>query len=172
MTKQLEEPAYEIVVTFEEFEIRTYAPYIHAQVADEHSNETVNRRSFQRIASYIFGGNVQQQQIAMTSPVLMWNENGTSMMSFVMPSTYDLNSLPMPSDSDIQLLKHEGGEMAALQFSGLSKKSKVSRYTKVLLESIQKEGWKAKGPVLLAVYDPPMTLPFLRRNELLVPVNR
>ena len=145
MAKQLEEPAYEIVVTFEEFEIRTYAPYIHAQVADEHSNETVNRRSFQRIASYIFGGNVQQQQIAMTSPVLMWNENGTSMMSFVMPSTYDLNSLPMPSDSDIQLLKHEGGEMAALQFSGLSKKVKLADIPRFFWNPYKKKVGKQKG---------------------------
>lgn len=106
----------------------------------------------------------------MTAPVLMWQDDGASMMSFVMPSAYTLDDLPMPDDAGLQLAVKEEEIVAALSFRGFSRPSKVARLTKRLQSLVEQEGWQQIGPARLAVYDPPTTLPFLRRNEILIPI--
>lgn len=170
MAKTLEEPSFELVKELQEFEIRKYSSNIQASVRSQGSGDLVNRGSFQRIAGYIFGRNSSNQRIAMTAPVLMWQDDGASMMSFVMPSAYTLDDLPMPDDAGLQLAVKEEEIVAALSFRGFSRPSKVARLTKRLQSLVEQEGWQQIGPARLAVYDPPTTLPFLRRNEILIPI--
>ena len=171
MAKTLEEPSFELVKELQEFEIRKYTSNIQASVRSEGSGDLVNRGSFQRIAGYIFGRNSSNQRIAMTAPVLMWQDDGASMMSFVMPSEYTLDDLPIPDDAGLQLAVKEEEIVAALLFRGFSRPSKVARLTKRLQSLVEQEGWQQIGPARLAVYDPPTTLPFLRRNEILIPIH-
>ena len=171
MAKTLEEPSFELVKELQEFEIRKYTSNIQASVRSEGSGDLVNRGSFQRIAGYIFGRNSSNQRIAMTAPVLMWQDDGASMMSFVMPSAYTLDDLPIPEDAGLQLAVKEEEIVAALSFRGFSRPSKVARLTKRLQSLVEQEGWQQIGPARLAVYDPPTTLPFLRRNEILIPIH-
>ncbi len=170
MAKTLEEPSFELVKELQEFEIRKYTSNIQASVRSQGSGDLVNRGSFQRIAGYIFGRNSSNQRIAMTAPVLMWQDDGASMMSFVMPSVYTLDDLPIPDDAGLQLAVKEEEIVAALSFRGFSRPSKVARLTKRLQSLVEQEGWQQIGPARLAVYDPPTTLPFLRRNEILIPI--
>ena len=172
MAKKLEEPSFELVEKHPEFEIRRYTSNIQASVRSQGSGDLVNRGSFQRIAGYIFGRNSSNQRIAMTAPVLMWqDDDGASIMSFVMPSAYALDDLPEPVDVDLQLAVNEEEIVASFSFRGFSRPSKVARLTKHLQSLVVQEGWQQIGPARLAVYDPPTTLPFLRRNEILIPVH-
>lgn len=172
MSEQLEEPSFEVVETFKDFQIRTYASNIQACLKSAGTGDMVNRGSFRRIAGYIFGGNKKNQRIAMTAPVLMWQEDGGSMMSFVMPSAYALEDLPMPNDAGVELVVKAEDVVAVLSFSGFSRPNKVTRLTKRLQSLLEREGWQQSGPARLAVYDPPTTLPFLRRNEIIIPIGK
>ena len=93
------------------------------------------------------------------------------MMAFIMPSEHVLDGLPVPDDSGIELLPVEGGVFAAMRFSGFSGHSKRDRLIAKLHRLVKKEGLLASGEPILAVYDnPTSTLPFLRRNEILLPI--
>ena len=94
------------------------------------------------------------------------------MMAFIMPSEHEMSDLPMPNDSEIELLPVEGGVFAAMKFSGFSGHSKRDRLIAKLLRLVEKEGLTVAGEPILAVYDnPTSTLPFMRRNEILLPIN-
>ena len=93
------------------------------------------------------------------------------MMAFTMPSEHELDDLPVPYDSGIELLPIEGGVFAALRFSGFSGHSKRDRLISKLQRLLEKEGIVVAGEPMLAVYDnPTTTLPFMRRNEILLPI--
>ena len=110
--------------------------------------------------------------IAMTAPVHIWEGDDGMMMAFTMPSGYSKNSLPLPNDNGIQLESQKGGGFCALKFSGLSGPRKSKRLIRRLTSMIEGGGRKITGPALLAIYDNPITtLPFLRRNEILIPID-
>jgi hypothetical protein len=110
--------------------------------------------------------------IAMTAPVHIWEEGDGTMMAFTMPSEYSMEELPSPNDGGVNLVNAAGRSFAALTFTGLSGTRKTERLKKRLMVLVSKTGLVASGPAMLAVYDNPnTTLPFLRRNEILIPVN-
>ena len=94
------------------------------------------------------------------------------MMAFTMPSEYSMEDLPSPNDSGVHLVNASGRSFAALKFTGLSGTRKTERLKKRLMGLLSKNGLVASGPAMLAVYDNPnTTLPFLRRNEILIPIH-
>ena len=171
MSEKLEEPAYELLQKYRGFEVRKYADTIQARVSTNGMNYGESARPFRRIAGYIFGGNERQQSITMTAPVHMWQSGDESLMAFTMPSEHKMEDLPKPNDSGVELLHVEGEVVAVLRFSGLSRPSKSLRLENKLRTLIEAEGLTTSGHAKLAVYDNPMsTLPFLRRNEIHLPV--
>ena len=171
MAQQLEEPDYELLRKYRGFEVRKYVDTIQARVSIDGMNYGDSARPFRRIAGYIFGGNERQQSIAMTAPVHMWESGNESLMAFTMPSEHKIEDLPKPTDSGVELLHVEGEVVAVLKFSGLSRPSKSLRLQKKLRKLVQAEGLTTSGNAKLAVYDNPMsTLPFLRRNEIHLPI--
>ena len=171
MSEELEEPTYELLRKYRGFEVRKYADTIQARVSSRGMNYDESARPFRRIASYIFGGNEKQQSIAMTAPVHIWQSDEESLMAFTMPSKYKMDELPKPNDSGVELLHVEGEIVAVLKFSGLSRPSKSLRLQKKLRKLIEAEDLTISGNAKLAVYDNPMTtLPFLRRNEIHIPL--
>ena len=95
------------------------------------------------------------------------------MMAFIMPSEHEMSDLPIPNASEIELLPVKGGVFAAMKFSGFSGHSKRDRLIAKLLSLVEKEGLTAAGDAILAVYDnPTSTLPFMRRNEILLPLGK
>ena len=172
MAENYEEPRFEIIKQFKRFEIRNYSDAIQARVHTPGDGWANASGGFRRIAGYIFGGNERNQSIAMTAPVHMWKSEGGSMMAFIMPSEHEMSDLPMPNDSEIELLPVEGGVFAAMKFSGFSGHSKRDRLIAKLLRLVEKEGLTVAGEPILAVYDnPTSTLPFMRRNEILLPID-
>ena len=172
MASDPEEPQYELLSEYEGFEIRRYSESVQARLLTPSSGWSGSSGGFRRIAGYIFGGNETNQRIAMTAPVQMWDTDSGSMMSFTMPSKYSIKDLPSPIDKGVEIVEVDEYVVAVLPFSGLSRTSKARRLMAKLETLIQASGLTAKGAPVLAVYDNPgTTLPFMRRNEIHLPLN-
>ncbi|MEL0312950.1 MAG: heme-binding protein [Candidatus Poseidoniales archaeon] len=167
MAETLEEPAYEVISTHDGFEVRRYAPTVQARVQTAGRDGGAASGGFRRVAGYIFGGNSERASIAMTAPVHMWEEGGSGWLAFTMPSAYALETLPSPNDAGVRLHSTSVATVAVARFSGRTTPKKTARVEKELRAAIEREGYVAAGPAVLAVYENPWTtLPFMRRNEL------
>ena len=172
MASDLEEPQYELLSEYEGFEIRRYSESVQARLLTPSSGWSGSSGGFRRIAGYIFGGNETNQRIAMTAPVQMWDTDSGSMMSFTMPSKYSIKDLPSPIDKGVEIVEVDEYVVAVLPFSGFSRTSKAKRLMAKLETLVQASGLTARGAPVLAVYDNPgTTLPFMRRNEIHLPLN-
>lgn len=187
--RDIEKPAYEVVMAEEAFELRAYEPMIVAEVTHSGSRNAVRGKSFRRLAAYIFGNDRPEggEEIAMTSPVMssrvdqnepiamtspvMSEETGEGewRMRFVMPSKFTMETLPTPP-SDITLTEVEGRRMAAVKFSGNAPERDLKAMEKQLAKWIEAKGLAPVGSVEYAFYDAPMVPGPLRRNEVMVEV--
>ena len=171
MAEKYEEPDFEILSKYRGFEVRRYSDTIQARVSTSGKDRRGSSGGFRRIAGYIFGRNDKEKMIAMTAPVHIWEEGGRTTMAFTMPSEYSMEDLPRPDDDGVHIVHEKGRKFGALAFSGLSGPRKSARLERRLKSSIEREGFTPSGPALLAIYDNPnTTLPFLRRNEILIPI--
>ena len=169
MASNIEEPAYDLVRSFPDFELRTYRPTVQARV--QTGRDGAPSGGFRRIARYIFGGNETGESIAMTAPVSMWEEGETGWLAFTMPSAYSLSTLPAPQDEGVVLVDQTEKHVAVHAFSGRTTPGKTARLERKLRAAVQRERLMIAGPVVLAVYQNPWTtLPFMRRNELHIEV--
>lgn len=167
--QDIETPTYKVIKSYDSFEIRQYDSMILAQtVIQESSYKKSGSMGFRMIAGYIFGGNKQKQQIAMTAPVIMEFGDNTK-MSFVMPSQYKIEDLPQPNSSEVKLIKEAPKKFAALRFSGFASDEKINRKKELLLEALKKEQIKVIGEFSYLGYNAPWEL-FGRRNEIAVEV--
>jgi len=177
----IETPDYKVVQKQGAFELRDYPAQTVAEVVVEGDQQDAVRDGFRRLAGYIFGANAGAQKIAMTAPVaqspVMAGPITTSALSaqrwvvrFDMPSRYNLATLPKPKNADIRLATVPAARVATVRFSGLMSDSSAAKATAELLSYIKAKDLKAVGPPTLAQYDPPWTLWFMRRNEVLIPV--
>lgn len=184
----IEEPAFETERREGDFEIRRYAPMIVAETMVEGDPWSASNEGFRVIAGYIFGNNVSvrgtgsekvamtapvsletaPEKIAMTAPVTTEAAGGRFRMHFVMPAQYTMQTLPRPTDARVSLREIPAQRMAVVRFSGFSGEDKVKEKTGELLDWLRAQGFEPAGPAQLARYDPPWTLPFLRRNEVMV----
>lgn len=183
----VEEPKFRTIVEDGAFEVRDYPSLTVAEVMVTGDQSTAASRGFRLLAGYIFGANHGGEKIAMTAPVGLARTGdkipitapvGQTRMGmswivrFTMPSSYRLATLPAPNDARIRLSVQPPARLAVLRFSGWATESKVETETTDLLERVKVSHLRVIGPVTLAQYDPPWTLPFLRRNELMVPIGR
>ena len=165
MAERIEEPAFELVESFKEFDVRRYHANIQARVKTDGGGAASG--GFRRVARYIFGGNQSGESIAMTAPVSMWEEQDQGWLAFTMPSAYSMEALPRPHDGGVMLLEQEEQLVAVLSFSGRATPGKKARLERKLRAAVEREGLEPIGPAVLAVYENPWTtLPFMRRNEL------
>lgn len=162
-----EQHKYVVLKSYDGFEVRQYAPALFSSVklnADSY-DESANS-GFRILAGYIFGGNESNEKIAMTSPVSMVIDD-TSKMSFMVPTGYDMNNLPKPSNSNIYFEKQDQKIMAAVQFGGWANDEKIEEYKKKLAILLAENGIEHNGKFSYLGYDPPYTL-VGRRNEVVV----
>ncbi len=184
-----EEPKFEVVTTDGDIEVRQYAPMVVAETFVDGSQDDASSRGFRVIAGYIFGDNKRagqsaekiamtapvtlekqdaSQKIAMTAPVTLEPQGSRWRVHFVMPSQYKLADLPQPNNAAVTLREIPGRKVAALRFSGFAGEDKVATKTAELRGWIAARGMTVVGAAQLARYDPPWTLPFMRRNEVLI----
>lgn len=184
-----EQPRYEVVEKAAAFEVRRYGPRLAAEVTVSGSAEAARNAGFRKLATYIFGGNTARASIAMTAPVVQ-SERGRSesiamtapvvqsgdatgwRIQFIMPSRYTRDTLPTPNDRDVRIVALPAQDYAVLRFSGDRSGPAVDRRMAELKRTAAARGWRATGATVSWFYDPPWTPPFLRRNEVAVPVAR
>ena len=165
----IEEPAYTIEQAWEaeQIEIRAYAPRVMAVTGMDENADS----GFRVLAGYIFGGNAEEEKIAMTAPVQQ-SMAGEKEMAFMMPAEYALEDLPEPEDQRVSFREAPAYTAAVIQFSGWASAEKADENWQQLRRFLIKGGIEIVGEPTLNQYNPPWTLPFLRRNEIIVPVNR
>jgi hypothetical protein len=165
------EPAYQVERRVAGLELRRYPLRIEARAeSDALDLEQALDRGFALLACYIYGGNAEHQDLAMTTPVVTVIHDRRFMTSFVMPPDRPISSLPRPDDHRIELREVPEKRVAVLRFRGSFTRENVEAHERELLARLVDAGLSAKGSVAFACYDSPMTLPFLRRNELWIEV--
>jgi len=167
-----DEPAHELEERIGRLEIRRLPARVEARcTVDVDDFERALELGFEGLAPYIGGSNLTGEHIAMSSPVMATHRLGFT-VAFVMPPGRTRSSLPAPADDRILLSEAPPQRMAVLRFSGRYNADNVGRHEQELLRLIADAGLSAIGPIVFAGYDPPTTLPFLRRNELWVELER
>jgi len=181
-----EEAKYEVISADGKFEIREYATHIVAETFVDGDLEDAGGKAFNKLFDYISGGNrsrdkvamtasVSQQpsgeKIAMTAPVGQQRAAQRWSVSFTMPGSYSMATLPEPEDPEVRLREVPAQRIAAIRYSGFWSEKNYQRH-RVKLESwIQTMGMIVVGDPRWARYNPPFTPWFMRRNEILIPVD-
>lgn len=171
MASSIEKQKYRLVQSEKEYEIRYYPSAMLATIySSAKSYRQISTPGFRTLAGFIFGGNESNTKIAMTSPVHMDINESESAMSFVMPSKYDEQSLPRPTDSRVKLEKSQAEYVAVLKFGGYANDGKIERYSEKLRKALEKKGVSYSGNFRFLGYNPPFQF-IGRKNEIIVSVN-
>ncbi|MGP5372401.1 SOUL family heme-binding protein [Psychrobacter alimentarius] len=192
-TMAIEEPNYTVLSQVEDFELRRYDEQLVAQTWVSGDQDTASRQGFKILADYIFGNNTApsgesskismtapvtmqsdnlngqaSRKIAMSAPVSMQQNNGKWRVQFTMPSQYTMQTLPKPNNPDVKIVQVPAQTYGVIKFSGLAGSKKVAKKTETLKSWMQTQKLVITGTPELARYNPPWTLPFMRRNEVMM----
>ena len=165
-----EEQNYTVIQKDQDFEIRFYPSSTLATIkSNAKTYKDLSGPGFRKLAGYIFGGNEDKTQIAMTAPVQMDINNAVSTMSFVMPSSYNQANLPKPNNPDVILQETTDEYVAAIQFGGFASDSELKFYSEKLRNILKQKSIKTYGNARFLGYNPPFQL-VGRRNEIIISI--
>jgi hypothetical protein len=178
---RVEQPEYKVTSTDGAVEVRSYGPMIAAEAVVTGERKAAINEGFRLIASYIFGANkqnskiamtapVQQQRqtIAMTAPVTQQGAGDAWTVRFIMPKSSTIQTLPTPADERVNLRPVPARRLLAITFSGFASNEAIDKRIDELRRYATEHKLATTGEPLLAFYNPPWTLPFLRRNEVML----
>ena len=182
----IEEPSYEIIKTYKEFEVRRYEPYLLAEVDVSGGINSAGNKAFRILAGYIFGDNAaatkmamtapvesrstdQGEKMAMTAPVTSTQKDGDEMttVAFVMEQKYSIDTLPIPNDERIRIREVPERIVAVRRYSGRWTDGKYQRNLQLLVDALSNASLEVVGEAVLARYNSPFSLPMMRRNEVM-----
>ena len=170
----VEEPTYQILTSEAPFEHRRYPGFVVAETVLSGDFDTASRTGFQRIASYIFGDNVSDsgnsRKIAMTAPVTVTPAENGWRLHFVLPSEEKIETLPRPKNSQVNVRRVEPHDMVSIRFSGWTTAASIRENTEKLQQWAKARQLVLTGAPQVARYNDPFTLPWRRRNEILIEV--
>ncbi len=181
-----EEAKYDVIKKDNAFEIREYAAHIIAETVVGGNMEDAGNKAFQLLFGYISRGNQSRAKVAMTAPVSqqpkgekikmtapvgLQRDSDGWVVSFTMPASYTLESLPEPNDPKVTLRQVPAQRMAAVRYSGFWSEKRYLQHKLELESWIQRMNLTIVGDPIWARYNPPFTPWFLRRNEVLIPVD-
>jgi|TARA_B110000037_G_C17040441_1_gene473437 hypothetical protein len=184
-----DEPEFRLILKEDKFEIREYIPKIIAQIEVFGDFDDASSKGFKILADYIFGNNTINdgnsriemtapvemepisQKINMAKPLLTQGRDNDWIISFIMPNEFTLETLPKPNNKSIKILSLPKEKYAVIVFSGLVRESSYLEKEKLLNQFIKEKKLKTSGEIKIARYNPPWTLPFFRRNELMIKIN-
>ena len=178
----IEEAPYEVVKVEGDFEVRDYAPHLLAETFVEGDFEDAGSSAFKRLFRYISGDNRSQTKIAMTAPVSQQSGEKIAMtapvgqqksgdqwvVSFMMPASYTVDTIPVPDDPAVVLREVPAHRAAAIRYSGGWSKARYEKHLALLEGWIEQNKLKAAGEPVWARYNAPFTPWFMRRNEILI----
>ena len=175
-----EEPSYAVMATEGEVEIRQYGPRAAAETTVDATELAARSEGFQRLAGYIFGRNAGSSKISMTAPVAQSAAQTIAMTApvaqdgsvirFFLPAALAADTAPRPLDDRVRIVTVPGEMVAVLRYSGSTRPDAVADQKARLLQALKSGPWVADGTPFSWFYDPPWTLPPLRRNEAVVRV--
>jgi hypothetical protein len=176
-----EQPPYKVTERFGPIEVRQYSARTAAEITVANDEAAARSDGFRKLARYIFGDNVGRQSIAMTSPVAqqiamtapvgqMPAEGGAWTIRLFLPAVLMVETAPAPLDAAIYIVAVPPASMAVLCFSGIPGPARVAIERKRLMSGLRASSWMAMGDPVTWFYDPPWTLPWLRRNEVAIKV--
>lgn len=189
-----DEPEYTVTESIgEQMEIRSYKPRLAAQATLTDVDEMPERRkrnaAFQLLFDYISGENQVKQKIAMTVPVSMEQEKpksekiamtapvqvedgneGPYRMQFFLPKEYTYETAPEPLNEQVEIIQMPAQVFAVNRLKGSTNEERLNKAEEALNESLRAAGWLPLGDAVVYYYDPPFTIPALRRTEVVIPV--
>ena len=182
----VEEASYRVLKNEDKFELREYAPLLVAETRVDAGFKEAGNIAFRRLFGYISGDNESKQKISMTAPVLADSNTGEKIemtapvmgesdgsnwrYRFVLPANYSIETAPVPLDDSVRLVTVPEKKVAVLRFSGLVSEEDVEN------KSEQLSHWMVANNLMMASeprwagYNAPWTIPFLRRNEVMIDV--
>ncbi len=182
----IEEAEYTVILSEDIFEVREYQSHIIAETVIEGDFENAGDEAFSKLFDYISGNNKAKQEVEMTTPIGQANESqeidmttpvgqelvaGKWAVSFMMPASFTMDTVPEPKDSSVIIREVPARQMASIRYSGfwneegyLSNKEKLEAW-------VAEKGLTITGEAVWARYNPPFMPWFLRRNEILVPIS-
>jgi len=166
-----EQQQYTVLSSKNGIEVRHYPAYVLVQVREPGDFFPAGNRAFQPLLSYISGNNASNQKISMTAPVIQQPDGEEDhLISFVMPKSFDFESLPLPVSSRLKIVPVAEHYAAALKFSGGWNEARFADKGEELLATVKSFGLEPQGSVYWARFDPPFKPAFLKRNEALIRV--
>ena len=164
-----EQPEYTVLEETADYEIREYAEHIVAEVNVDGDKNGSGNSAFRILAAYIFGANVGKEEMNMTAPVETRRaEENSYTYAFMMERRYTLDTLPEPIDERIRIVKRPSRVMAVRSYSGSWREANYRSNLAVLMEALSEDGLEFRGEPILARYDSPFTLWFIKRNEVMI----
>jgi hypothetical protein len=183
----LEQPKYEVLFVDGNIEYRRYDAYLVAETAIAEVGDwgKDTRDGFMQLFDYISGENTletkiemtspvvqrQSMKIAMTAPVVESSRGGQNRLAFMLPSKFNLDSAPRPSNSSITIREMPVRLIASIRYSGRWTEKNVKKYKAKLEQHLSERGVETVGEYSTAVYNAPFTPPFMRRNEIHFEIN-
>lgn len=164
----VEQPKYDVIVNNSPIEIRQYSALIVSEVVVKNTRKLSINEGFKLIADYIFGNNQQQTKINMTAPVTQQKSENGWIVRFIMPAEHSLGTLPKPENPAVKIKKIDQKKFVVIKFSGLSSEDNIKQHELKLTQYILDNDLRTQDSPIYAFYNPPWTLPFLRRNEILI----
>lgn len=186
-----ESAKYTVLKKDKSIEVRSYPELIVVKTTEPITENlfTDQGKAFKRLFDYISGDNTANAKISMTTPVLLDESNRgkqikmtspvfldassdqkSMSMSFVLPSEYTLETAPIPKNPDIQVIALPAKTVGVITFNGLLREENVKKNEDILEKWIDSKGYQKTGPATYAGYNPPWTIPFFRRNEVIIPL--
>ena len=185
-SSRVEQAEYRVVKKMSGYEIREYPAHIVAQTTVKGRYQEALNEGFRIVAGYIFGNNSKKQSIAMTAPVieqgvssekismtapvLATTQGESHVISFNMPRSYTLQTLPEPTDSRVKIVQLPAKKFAAIKFSWLRTNEIIEKMETKLLKLLSQDNVEVLGSPMYAGYNAPWTPPWMTRNEVMVEI--
>ena len=163
ITMASEEPQYDVVHKTEIYEIRHYLDRLVVQAP--FSSNRSDGSSFRKLFKYISGANNTSEEIKMTVPVTQTKKDNEFFMQFYLPSKFTKETIPTPSNPDLEIATIKEGYFAVIKYSGRSSDKNFVKHSKILYQKLLEDQISIKGSAIKATYNSPFTLPAFRRNE-------
>ncbi len=161
-----EETNYEVIKKTETYEIRKYPDRLAVQAMQNNQNS-----SFRKLFKYISGANLSSEKIDMTTPVTQTEKENNLFMQFYLPTKFEKQNVPIPTNSDVEIVTMSGGYYAVIEYSGRSTDKNFNKHIIILKQKLMDDNISIKGTGIKATYNGPFTLPVLRRNEAMFKIN-
>jgi hypothetical protein len=185
-SSRVEQMNYIVTKKMQGYEVREYPAHILAQTTIKGTYDEALSLGFRVVAGYIFGGNTKKEsismtapvttqkevseKISMTAPVLATTQGDSHTVSFGMPSSYTLETLPFPSDSRVRIVSVPAKKFATLRFSSWRSQARNTVMESKLLGYLERDGIMHACSPIYAGYNPPWTPPWMIRNEIMVEI--